>query len=357
MLIVSILSSLGLLSIFAVPLIRGKKPQWPYPLLGALCIGVPLCILPCVAMQFVLLMCLFAADKYWVFTRHTYLTLACVCTAVVYVGMGWTMSRHLASLRHEFPYESMEARLPQPRRAGAPRTKPASEADLTSLEDVLGRRSGWLREDTLNTLHEKTVQAFILSSGFGFSRMLPMEHWVRYEVEQEKTLPQPSPKRQPTQSYRPDLPIPMAPRESELSTLHNESVLDFASPRAFGYFKDRRNVAGFRPHQFREVPKPGLAWKLEWLELVGLVIHEKPVAYVSDSLPRMDLLKQAKIRPLDSFEVVGLVQLRDGQALVAREEDNQLRLLGAIRATNQCIACHGCERGELLGAFSYVLRP
>jgi hypothetical protein len=217
-------------------------------------------------------------------------------------------------------------------------------------------RDGWPRERALVTLHEGTVEAFIMSPGFGVSRMHPMEHYLRYELEQEKTLPQPSPQRKPTQTYRPDLPIPMATQEYELSALHSESVLDFAGPRGFGYFKDRRNVAGFRPHQFREVPKPGLAWKLESLELIGLVIHEKPVAYVSDSLPRMDLLKQAKIRTLDSFEAAGLALLRDGQALVAREEDNRLRLLGAIRATNQCIACHGCERGELLGAFSYVLQ-
>jgi hypothetical protein len=30
-------------------------------------------------------------------------------------------------------------------------------------------------------------------------------------------------------------------------------------------------------------------------------------------------------------------------------------MLGPIRATKQCTQCHGCERGELLGAFSYIL--
>jgi len=74
-------------------------------------------------------------------------------------------------------------------------------------------------------------------------------------------------------------------------------------------------------------------------------------------LPRMDLLRKAELRPLDTFEASGVVRLRQGQTLVVSEEGLfRLRLLGAIRATAGCVDCHGCERGELLGAFSYVLR-
>jgi hypothetical protein len=33
-------------------------------------------------------------------------------------------------------------------------------------------------------------------------------------------------------------------------------------------------------------------------------------------------------------------------------------MLGAIRSTRQCLSCHGGNRGDLLGAFSYVFtRP
>jgi hypothetical protein len=34
-----------------------------------------------------------------------------------------------------------------------------------------------------------------------------------------------------------------------------------------------------------------------------------------------------------------------------------LGLLGSIRAAEQCTWCHGGDGGELLGAFSYVLKP
>ena len=49
----------------------------------------------------------------------------------------------------------------------------------------------------------------------------------------------------------------------------------------------------------------------------------------------------------------GLATLRKGEDLYVRED----RMLGSIRSTKQCIACHGGERGVLLGAFSYTLRP
>jgi hypothetical protein len=31
-------------------------------------------------------------------------------------------------------------------------------------------------------------------------------------------------------------------------------------------------------------------------------------------------------------------------------------MLGLARSVKQCVACHGGARGDLLGAFSYVLR-
>ena len=30
-------------------------------------------------------------------------------------------------------------------------------------------------------------------------------------------------------------------------------------------------------------------------------------------------------------------------------------MLGAIRSAKQCVQCHGGQRGDLLGAFSYTL--
>jgi hypothetical protein len=133
-------------------------------------------------------------------------------------------------------------------------------------------------------------------------------------------------------------------------------VLDFVHPNGFGYFKDRQNVAGFQSHHFSTNVDTGKQWRLHGLDLVGLLIHPKPVAYVSENLPRMDELRAAPTRELSAFESTGLKTLRDGEELYVRETpDGSVRMLGALRALKQCINCHGCARGDLLGAFSYEL--
>ena len=49
--------------------------------------------------------------------------------------------------------------------------------------------------------------------------------------------------------------------------------------------------------------------------------------------------------------------IRGGTDLHVADGDGDLRFLGAVRSTKQCVACHGGDRGALLGAFSYRLRP
>ena len=41
--------------------------------------------------------------------------------------------------------------------------------------------------------------------------------------------------------------------------------------------------------------------------------------------------------------------------MFVRETSEGVRMLGAIRSVEQCMKCHGGERGDLLGAFSYSL--
>jgi hypothetical protein len=203
-------------------------------------------------------------------------------------------------------------------------------------------------------LHEDTTQVFINSPGFGIGRV-------------------------PRPSFRsiedvPDDPGPIAqPGERDVSAggeghrlypetaentqaMHDQSLNDFLDPRRFGYVVSRTQVTGFLPHRFSALPQAPRRWQVQTLDLVGLVVHDQPVAYVSEHLPRMDELRQAQTRTLDDFEREALSALRKGEDLVSRESGERLRLLGAIRAVKQCTTCHGCERGELLGAFSYALR-
>jgi hypothetical protein len=91
------------------------------------------------------------------------------------------------------------------------------------------------------------------------------------------------------------------------------------------------------------------------LDLVGLLLHDEPRVYISEELPRMDKLRGAPTRPLDAFERQALRTIEDGDDLVAVRDGPVVRMLGAIRSTKQCLTCHGGERGDLLGAFSYTL--
>jgi hypothetical protein len=134
-------------------------------------------------------------------------------------------------------------------------------------------------------------------------------------------------------------------------------------------------VAGFIPHRFSQVPAPAdhvtmqnntlessadrdptNRWQVQTLDLVGLLLHDEPVTYVSDHLPAMDELRRAPTRPLDRFETTGLISLRQGEDLFISRDGERLRMLGGISSIKQCVACHGGQRGDLLGAFSYTLQ-
>jgi hypothetical protein len=125
-------------------------------------------------------------------------------------------------------------------------------------------------------------------------------------------------------------------------------------------------------------PAPYLVWNEQRFavkppELIGLEEHDDPVAYVLPfgSFAKADFTNKlsrslVKTRELNSFEAAALDRLRRGQSIIAEERaetgetippELRLRVLGAIRATSDCLDCHSGGEGKLLGAFSYVLTP
>ncbi len=95
--------------------------------------------------------------------------------------------------------------------------------------------------------------------------------------------------------------------------------------------------------------------QLEKLELIGWLGRDTPQVYVLDHLPRMDEISSSDVptRGLDDFETSALDKLNDGEMIVVEEHGSGLRMLGAIRAIEDCKDCHDVQRGEMLGAFSY----
>jgi hypothetical protein len=247
----------------------------------------------------------------------------------------------------------MEARVPAPRSAVS--GPPIADGPLLVVESELDKSGGGSRAYSLRRLHEERVRLFVSSPGFGVARVMGPE-WGLREWPLEGRVEQPGSSTTPT-SEPTAVQSLSAADEPDLLGLHRAGIVDFVNSRGFGYVKDRQHVAGFLPHAFSDAPRPVRRWAVERIDLIGLLVHPEPVAYVSERLPAMDELRGAPTRSLDAFEAAGLDAIRGGQALFFSPPAERTRMVGAIRSVRQCVGCHGGERGYLLGAFSYALRP
>lgn len=288
-------------------------------------------------------------------------------------------------LRKKYPFESVsgrleyEARRPKGERPALPREAAERLEQAERAYSPDRRWGGNVRVESLKMLHSKEVNDFVKRDGFGVER-IPRPAPSYLDLPPAPTIPF------GTVSYsegtiagEPRVALAekqggpgseaRLPAVETLTRFHSVGLFSFLNPGSLGYVKDRDQVAGFQAHQFRHAPelnhflapppkgreKAKERWVLRRLELVSLLKHDKPVAYVSDELPRMDKLKEARTRPLDAFEEQGLKRLQGGQDLVTEATTNRIRMLGSLRAGKQCLDCHRAERGELLGTFSYEL--
>jgi hypothetical protein len=326
--------------------------------------------------------------------RATRFSLASVGTiALVYgifAAVHYPRYREAADLRKAYPpislaerlaCEPLAGRIPPPS-GNEPMPPEPVASELSRFEEKVGEQAygamGSRRHAALRSLaymHGGFVDDFMRAQGFGVVRMGPRLPAKRQyiEIPEVPTLPQAEAPVEPSEQTPGALPADVAAvdadRESikppgpvQLRDLHEAGAVDFANPLGFGYVVGRERVVGFQPHGFRNRPELSAGtdgpsrWQLTSLELVSLLKHEAPVAYLSKNLPRMDDLDDAAIRPLDEFEIKALSQLRAGEEIVFESTSDELRMLGSLRAARLCTECHSVNRGDLLGAFTYRLR-
>ncbi|WP_145055010.1 hypothetical protein [Lignipirellula cremea] len=219
------------------------------------------------------------------------------------------------------------------------------------------------RGGVLRRLHNATAMDFALAPSFGVSRMPSLGVDQIHDLDLAEVAPIPLGS---ITEYRPATAAattadgPQLPADSlapgELQTLHSAGVDTFVDPDSLGgYWLDREHATGFLPHQFRKAPSTGIEdqWRVTRLELISLLRHATPVAYVSKNLPSMNELKHAPTRPLTAFESGSLADLQTDEDIVFREDPNRIQMVGAVRASSDCMGCHDVPRGYLLGAFSY----
>jgi hypothetical protein len=273
----------------------------------------------------------------------------------------------LRDLRQKYPLESLAGRLAYENQAkgetnDAPLPLNAEvESRLQTQESEL-QQTSTMRVYMLRSLHNRARDDFVMARGFGPVRMRAVRpKLIELPAPAPVSLPPP-----PRWEYRPGQAPPddlaaAGPAREELLAMHARGLGDFLDADRMGYVRNREQVAGFLPHQFARSPAEYLdeptreTWRVTRLELVSLLAHDEPVAYVSRHLPRMDELKNAPTRRLTPFESQALPRLRREKDLVIEDGRNRIHMLGALRAGKTCLECHGVRRGELLGAFSYEL--
>lgn len=304
-----------------------------------------------------------------------------------FLGSGLREAQQVTQLRQRYPLESLADRLEyealrsRASSAEAHATDSATEPPLgpqvaVRLATAENSFEGYSRrEQMLHSMHYHTVDRFVMARGFGPIRM------VRIRVDQfddPPSLPIPLPaERNPEEST----PHDSAATETEIKAIegrgltgseslafHDAAVADFLDAERMGYVQSRNAVAGFQSHQFSAVPsanpenaKAQPEWRIARVDLISLLKHAEPVAYVSENLPRMEELRDAPTRALNEFERTALEKLRADEDVVtddSPERDlDRVRMLGSLRAAKSCLRCHSVDRGKLLGAFSYELVP
>ncbi len=264
-------------------------------------------------------------------------------------------------LRERMTMELVSERIPPVKKSTKPTVLPSdtnARLDLfeVKLQGETDSSNAGLRNGSLEILHWKNAETFVNSSGFGVYRMTALRPQPeRIDLPMSPPIPQPAPLSESDRAFSLVGEQPADGLRPGLSTFHLGSLLGFVNVRGFGLLTEEKRLFGFQPHHFRKLPDND-EWQVRSLELVGLIVHDEPRVYETKELPRMDKIRDIPTRSLDAFEAAGLESFKAGEDLYARTAPLGVRMLGAIRSVEQCLKCHGGERGDLLGAFSYSLQ-
>jgi hypothetical protein len=295
----------------------------------------------------------------------------------------------VSGLREKYPLESVAERLAYEIKTSPGRIDAESNSSILQLQpDVEQRlaaseqrlsetryRYRSQRQRILTRLHTQTNDQFVEASGFGRQRIIDpgAERYAStlelpdagpISVKSEEDAPYDLGQESSRAPVDGDFSQSIAPSNHRLVAIHISGLADFLDSDRIGYVQDRDHVAGFVSHRFTKPldldamnaghPVP---WKIVRLELVSMLKHETPVAYLSRNLPRMDELRDAQTRPLEEFERKSLERLKSEEDVVIDDTSDRIRMVGSLRAAWNCRECHSVRRGELLGALTYELVP
>src|SRR6185503_9853938 len=153
-----------------------------------------------------------------------------------------------------------------------------------------------------------------------------------------------------------------APRQNwtSVTNMHEAYLTEFTQSKGFGVGR-----AGYihLPDNL-QVPIAGQRFIVRGAELIGWVNNPSPRVYLTaEGTPLNSIftnrMLRAKIptRHLTALETNALAELMAGKDLIVQAAPQAPTVVGAMRAHEQCLKCHEGSVGDLLGAFTYRLKP
>ena len=347
MLVISLALSVLLIGISVVATARAKDPNRTY---WRCWIGLVFAVIPCflffpVYFYHALIMGVFASVCSATHAhRSVFLTGTVAIPIAVYGLVMFPVWRQLQDAVRLYPPESLESRLAYEEQyyVSAGRPVPPSTDDEQRWQAVWHTPpDAQARYYVLRMLHDNSTQLFVEGAGFGVGRMrrlTPSDMHLADPIRlaEPVSLPEPAIAGQAPPITTEDGVLAEQPvnGDKDLSTLLQQSREDFLNPLGFGYVRNRGDAMGFLSHRFTKapiytIPAAG-SWRIDTLDLISMLKHKEPVAYVSKNLPRMDELRDAPTRPLDEFERERLSKLQAGEEISAAQGPRRLRVLGAL---------------------------
>jgi hypothetical protein len=227
-----------------------------------------------------------------------------------------------------------------------------------------------LRKQMLQHLHGHAEAVFSVSDGFGLDRM-PVVRAKLWEapvfspgdLETQGAVESPAPLREAFEESRARFGSPQPASKAEAGDTRGDGLQlrlldliglrDRDNPRAYSGGPAFEWVRATSKEDIEAILRNNRAASKEEIDAAlrnnpGLSIQ---VRKDEEGKAR----RRPETRPLDFFELAGLAELREGKATYVRHKDGVVRMLGALRASDQCLTCHAAARlGDLLGALSYT---
>ena len=144
--------------------------------------------------------------------------------------------------------------------------------------------------------------------------------------------------------------------KQSLERLHTDRVEKFVEQVAFGV----RRVLMMPKIETKKLPvdSTGKTYVIDRMDLIGLLPGKEPIVRLATGINHA-LREEKKVvstRALDEFEAQAVADLNK-RGLVWKLSESDVRMVGALRASQDCLSCHKGKEGDILGAFSYRMVP